>query len=35
MQARGKAGRPIANVGYELEEMEPGVLAEGVRAVVS
>jgi len=26
--------KPIANVGYELEELEPGVLAEMVRAVV-
>ncbi len=29
-----KANKPIANVAYELEELEPGVLAERVRAVV-
>jgi len=29
-----KVNKPIANVGYELEELEPGVLAEMVRAVV-
>jgi predicted GTPase len=29
-----KVNKPIANVGYELEELEPGVLAERVRAVV-
>ena len=29
-----KVNKPIANVTYELEELEPGVLAERVRAVV-
>jgi predicted GTPase len=29
-----EVNKPIANVGYELEELEPGVLAEMVRAVV-
>lgn len=29
-----KVNKPIANVSYELEEVEPGVIAEAVRAVV-
>ena len=29
-----KVNKPIANVEYELEEVEPGVIAERVRAVV-
>lgn len=29
-----KVNKPIANVTYELEELEPGVLAERVKAVV-
>jgi predicted GTPase len=26
--------KPIANVSYELEELEPGVIEEAVRSVV-
>jgi len=29
-----KVNKPIANVEYELEEVEPGAIAEMVRAVV-
>jgi predicted GTPase len=29
-----KVNKPVANVTYELEELEPGVLAERVKAVV-